>query len=68
MPSRVLTWYIYLEEPTQTDANMLRLLQTDHFYTTDPTDPAEYTALFNTLEQPILSFGGKWVLQQPSPI
>lgn len=52
--------YIYLEEPTQADANMLRLLKTDHFYTYDPTDPAEYIALFNTFRtQPVLSFGGK---------
>jgi len=35
--------YIYLEEPDSADINMLKLLETDHFYQVNQTiDPAEF--------------------------
>jgi hypothetical protein len=52
--------YIYLEEPQKADEAMLRLLNTDHFYKPDNSDPAEYIALYKTFRiTPLLSFGGK---------
>ena len=52
--------YIYLEEPAEADKAMLNLLNTDHFFELNPTDPAEFQALYGTFRtQPIFSFGAK---------
>ncbi len=52
--------YIYLEEPAKADQAMLDLLNTDHFFAVNPTDPAEFQALYATFRtNPIISFGGK---------
>ncbi|HRG10236.1 MAG TPA: hypothetical protein PLJ08_16795, partial [Cyclobacteriaceae bacterium] len=41
--------YIYLEEPEDADATMLKLLQTDNYFKINPAiDPAEFVALYNT--------------------
>jgi hypothetical protein len=41
--------YIYLEEPKKADETMLRLLETDHYFTINPdVDPAEFVALYKT--------------------
>jgi hypothetical protein len=41
--------YIYLEEPKKADETMLKLLQTDHYFTINKdVDPAEFVALYNT--------------------
>src|SRR5690349_4248403 len=34
--------YIYLEEPTKADEAMQGILDTDHFFAVNPTDPAEF--------------------------
>lgn len=47
---RLLTLaYIYLEEPEKADETMLKILQTDHYFVSNPAiDPAEFQALYNT--------------------
>jgi len=53
--------YIYLEEPEKADASMLKLLETDHYFATNPAvDPAEFVALYNTFRtKPIYRIGAK---------
>lgn len=52
--------FIYLEEPAKADTAMLKLLQTDHFFSLNPTDPAEFQALYRTFRsEPRFSFGFK---------
>ena len=41
--------YIYLEEPEKADEMMLKILQTDNYFTINKDiDPAEFIALYNT--------------------
>lgn len=59
---RMLTLtYIYLEEPTQADAEMIHLLNTDHFYTIDPDiDPIEFKNLYKKFRtDPVYRIGLK---------
>jgi hypothetical protein len=59
---RMLTLtYIYLEEPTQADAEMIHLLNTDHFYTIDPDiDPIEFKNLYKKFRtDPVYRMGLK---------
>ncbi len=53
--------YIYLEEPEKADENMLKLLQTDHYFEINPAvDPAEFVALYKTFRtKPIYRIGGR---------
>ena len=53
--------YIYLEEPAKADQAMLSILQTDHYFTVNPSsDPAEFIALYRTFRtDPIYRFGAK---------
>jgi hypothetical protein len=53
--------YIYLEEPDSADINMLKLLETDHFYHPNETiDPAEFIALYNKFRRdPVFRIGLK---------
>jgi hypothetical protein len=52
--------YIYLEEPAKADQAMLGLLDADHFFVLNPTDPAEFQALYKTFRtEPIFSYGVK---------
>ncbi len=53
--------YIYLEEPDSADINMLKLLETDHFYSINETiDPAEFIALYKKFRtKPIFRYGLK---------
>ena len=53
--------YIYLEEPEQADAMMLKILQTDpEFHPNDNIDPAEFVALWKTFRtEPVYKLGVK---------
>ena len=52
--------YIYLEEPAKADAAMLALLNTDKFYVINPSDPAEFQALYRTFRtDPVFAWGIK---------
>ena len=53
--------YIYLEEPGQADATMLKLLHTDPYFELNETaDPAEFIALYRTFRTwPIYRMGAK---------
>ncbi len=53
--------YIYLEEPDSADINMLKLLETDHFYQINTAvDPAEFISLYNKFRHnPIFRLGLK---------
>jgi len=53
--------YIYLEEPDSADINMLKLLETDHFYQPNETiDPAEFIALYHKFRtDPVFRYGVK---------
>jgi hypothetical protein len=53
--------YIYLEEPDSADMNMLKLLETDHFYQVNETiDPAEFIALYKKFRHdPVFRVGLK---------
>lgn len=53
--------YIYLEEPEQADAMMLKILQTDpEFKPNDNIDPAEFVALWRTFRtEPVYRWGIK---------
>jgi hypothetical protein len=53
--------YIYLEEPDSADMNMLKLLETDHFYQVNETiDPAEFIALYKKFRHdPVFRYGFK---------
>lgn len=52
---------IYLEEPEEADAYMLKILQTNHeFKANETADPAEFVALYKTFRtDPIYRLGGK---------
>lgn len=53
----VLT-YIYLEEPVEADAAMLKLLRTDHFFEPGDNDPAEFKNLYDKFRTaPIFAAG-----------
>jgi len=54
--------YIYLEEPDSADINMLKLLETDHFYQVNQTiDPAEFIALYKKFRHdPVFRWGIKF--------
>jgi hypothetical protein len=52
--------YIYLEEPAKADQAMLGLLNADHFFVLNPTDPAEFQALYRTFRtEPVFAYGVK---------
>jgi hypothetical protein len=53
--------YIYLEEPAKADAEMLKLLSTDHYFEiNESVDPAEFVALYETFRRdPVYSIGLK---------
>jgi len=61
--------YIYLEEPDSADMNMLKLLETDHFYQVNPTiDPAEFIALYAKFRHnPVFRYGFKLGVNATQP-
>jgi hypothetical protein len=63
---------IYLEEPEEADAYMLKILQINHeFKATESADPAEFVALYKTFRtDPIYRLGGRLggVLTNPNVI
>ena len=61
--------YIYLEEPDSADINMLKLLETDHFYQINETiDPAEFIALYKKFRtKPIFRYGLKVGVNMTQP-
>ncbi len=62
--------YIYLEEPDSADINMLKLLETDHFYQVNSAvDPAEFIALFKKFRtEPVFRVGIKFGLNAAQPV
>src|SRR6478609_1558916 len=53
---------IYLEEPEKADENMLKLLQTEHFYEpNEQVEPAEFIGLYKTFRtKPVFNIGLKF--------
>lgn len=64
--------YIYLEEPEKADAEMLKLLNTDHYFEiNEAVDPAEFVALYETFRTlPVFRIGIKsgTVASQPNAV
>ncbi|MBS1952264.1 MAG: hypothetical protein OJF59_002891 [Cytophagales bacterium] len=61
--------YIYLEEPEKADETMLKILETDNYFTINKDiDPAEFIALYNTFRtKPIFRLGVHFLLNSSQP-
>ncbi|MBS1487383.1 MAG: PorT family protein [Bacteroidetes bacterium] len=61
--------YIYLEEPEKADEMMLKILQTDNYFTINKDiDPAEFIALYNTFRtKPVYRLGVKFSMNVSQP-
>jgi len=62
--------HIYLEEPEQADASMLKLLNSDHFFEPNPAvDPAEFMGLYKTFRsRPVFNVGVKFGANSTLPL